>query len=129
MRILVDTHVWLWMLSEPARLPSRSQAVLADSSNEILVSAVTAWEIAIKHGLGKIFLPEDPAMFVPSRLTASGCTALAIEHADALIAGALPHHHRDPFDRLLIAQSQALGVPLCTADKAIRAYRVEVLWD
>lgn len=86
-------------------------------------------EIAIKYQLGRRPLPEAPMMYVPSRVTASGCTGLAIEHAHVLCAGLLPLHHRDPFDRVLIAQAQILGTPLVSGDSAFAAYEVEVLWD
>ncbi len=128
MRLLVDTHTWLWMLSAPDRLPARVREIVANPSTEVLVSAATAWEIAIKHGLGKLPLPEPPSTFVPSRLASSGCVALAIDHGHALTAGALPSHHRDPFDRLLIAQSQVLQIPLCSGDRAVAAYEVDLLW-
>lgn len=129
MRLLVDTHTWLWMLSRPDRLPLRAREVVGDPSTEVLVSAATAWEIAIKHELGKLPLPEPPSAFVPSRLVTSGCVALAIEISHVLAAGALPPHHRDPFDRLLIAQSQVLRVPLCSGDPAVAAYDTDLLWD
>jgi PIN domain nuclease of toxin-antitoxin system len=86
-------------------------------------------EIAIKFQLGELALPEAPTSFVPSRLAASGCTGVAIEHAHALRAGLLPPHHRDPFDRLLIAQAQILGAPLASGDRVFDAYDVELLWD
>lgn len=128
MRALVDTHAWLWMLASPARLPERVRDVVGDPGTEVLVSAASSWEIAIKFQLGKLPLPEAPATYVPSRIAASGCSALAIEHAHVLHAGALPSHHRDPFDRLLIAQARMLGVPLVSGDDAVEAYDVEVLW-
>lgn len=129
MRVLADTHTWLWMLGAPERLPAAVRDLVSDPATEVLVSAASAWEIAIKHDLGKLTLPEPPATYVPRRLAATGCTALAVEVVHALRAGALPPHHRDPFDRLLIAQAQVLRVPLCSGDRAFAAYAVEVLWD
>lgn len=128
MRILVDTHTWLWMLTSPERIPTQTREQVGDQRNQVLVSAATAWEIAIKHALGKLPLPEPPLSFVPSRMEASGCDALAVEHRHALEVGVLPQHHRDPFDRLLIAQSRLLGVPLCSGDPLFDAYDVELLW-
>jgi PIN domain nuclease of toxin-antitoxin system len=127
--VLVDTHVWLWMLTEPARLPRRAGEAVGDLGTEVLVSAASAWEITIKYQLGRLQLPEAPDSYVPSRLVASGCTALPVDHAHALRTGLLPNHHRDPFDRLLVAQAQSLGIPLVTADRAIAPYDVELLWD
>jgi PIN domain nuclease of toxin-antitoxin system len=128
-RVLVDTHTWLWMLASPARLPGRVRDAVGDMSTEVLLSAASSWEIAIKFQLGKLALPEAPTSFVPSRLAASGCTGVAIEHAHTLRAGLLPPHHRDPFDRLLIAQAQILGAPLASGDRVFDAYDVELLWD
>lgn len=123
--VLVDTHVWLWMLASPERLSSTARRVVSSPSNEVFVSAASAWEIAIKHQLGRITLPEPPAKYVPAKIVASGCTALPIEVGHTLRAGALPPHHRDPFDRILIAQAQMAGLPLVTSDRAIGAYEVE----
>jgi PIN domain nuclease of toxin-antitoxin system len=127
-RVLVDTHVWLWMLTTPDRIPERARSVVGDGAVEVLVSAASAWEIAIKHQLGKLPLPEAPAHYVPSRLAASGCTGLAVEHVHVLRTGLLPLHHRDPFDRVLVAQAQVLGVPLVSGDAALRPYEVDLLW-
>jgi PIN domain nuclease of toxin-antitoxin system len=126
--VLVDTHVWLWMLTDPDRLPPPARAAVDDLGAEVLLSAASAWEIAIKFHLGRLPLPEPPCTYVPSRLEASGCTALPIDHSHALRTGALPDHHRDPFDRLLVAQAQVLGVPLVTADRAITPYDVDIVW-
>ena len=129
MRVLADTHAWLWMLTDPDRLPARAAEVLADPTTQVFVSAASAWEIAIKYELGRLPLPEPPTSFVPARLRASGCDPLPIGHGHALAAGALPPHHRDPFDRLLIAQSRQLRIPLCSGDGAVSDYDVEILWD
>lgn len=126
--MLVDTHTWLWMLNAPDRLPDAAREALDDPANEVLVSAASAWEIAVKHQLGKLELPEPPASFVPSRLAATNCTGLPVEVVHALRAGALPPHHRDPFDRLLVAQAQVLRVPLCSGDRALAPYAVDLLW-
>lgn len=129
MRVLVDTHAWLWMLTEPDRLPPPCREVVGAAETEVLLSAASAWEIAVKYALGKLPLPEAPSSYVMSRIAASGCTALPVEHAHALHTSLLPHHHRDPFDRLLVAQAQILGISIVTGDRAISAYDVGVLWD
>jgi len=128
-RVLADTHAWLWMLTDPDLLPARAAEVLADPTTQVFVSAASAWEIAIKYELGRLPLPEPPTSFVPARLRASGCDPLPIDHGHALAAGALPPHHRDPFDRLLISQSRQLRIPLCSGDGAVSGYYVEILWD
>lgn len=126
MRLLLDTHVWLWMQTDPDRLGGVAAAI-ADGDNEVFLSAASSWEISIKYDLGRLALPLPPGDYVPSRLVESGTTPLAIEHAQTLAAGALPPIHRDPFDRLLVAQSRALGVPLVSADPIFERYDVELI--
>jgi PIN domain nuclease of toxin-antitoxin system len=92
------------------------------------VSAVVSWEIAIKVQVGKLQLPEPPAAYMAARIERHGATPLPVEHAHALRVGELPLHHRDPFDRLLVAQAQVLGATLLTADHALAAYEVDLLW-
>ena len=126
MRLLLDTHVFLWMLTTPERL-GEHLTVAEDPSTELLVSAAVSWEIAIKYGLGRLPLPEPPERYVPRRIRAIGATALPIEHTHALAVAALPPLHRDPFDRLLVAQARLLDTPILTADPAIAAYEVGTL--
>lgn len=127
MRILLDTHVWLWLQATPERLPEPSLELVHDPENEILLSAASSWEIAIKYALGRLPLPEPPAEYVPSRVAASGTSPLPIEHRHALHVASLPRHHRDPFDRLLVAQASLEGLPLLTADPAFRPYNIELI--
>lgn len=127
MRLLLDTQVWLWMLAAPDRLSSGSRALLASAENELLLSAASAWEIAIKHGLGKLQLPESPAKYIPRMMVHTSVTPLPVQHRHALHVAALPGHHRDPFDRLLIAQAQLEQVPIISADGQFRQYDVEVV--
>ena len=127
MTLLLDTHVWLWMLAAPERL-GEARAVLEDGERTLLLSAASSWEIAIKHQLGRLELPQPPERFVPDRLRLTGVTPIAIEHVHVLEAGRLPAHHRDPFDRVLVAQARHLGVPIVTADPVIRSYDVTVHW-
>jgi PIN domain nuclease of toxin-antitoxin system len=127
MRVLLDTQVWLWMLAAPDRLSTESRALLVASENELLLSAASAWEIAIKHGLGRLQLPESPAKYIPRMMVHTSVTPLPIHHRHALHVAELPEHHRDPFDRLLVAQAQVEGVPIISADPQLRQYNVEVL--
>lgn len=127
MKLLLDTHAFLWMHTEPERLRSVHAAVV-NSPDPVLLSAVCAWEIAIKASVGRLPLPDPAAEWVPSRTRASGLTPIPIEHADVLAVADLPQIHRDPFDRLLVAQSRALGAPLVTADPIFERYDVECLW-
>lgn len=113
--------MFLWLQTEPERLGEHLSTV-EDRRNELLLSAASSWEIAIKHALGRLPLPEPPERYVPARIRAIGATALAIEHAHALAVASLPRLHRDPFDRLLLAQADALGVPILTADPILTRY-------
>jgi len=125
-RILLDTHIFLWLQTEPERLRKRL-ALLEDSRNDLLVSAVSSWEIAIKYSLGRLALPEPPERYVPERLRRMGAEPIAIEHMHALAVAKLPKLHRDPFDRLLVAQAGLLGVPIVTADPEVMQYPIESL--
>jgi PIN domain nuclease of toxin-antitoxin system len=125
-RILLDTRVFLWLQTEPARLGEQLR-VLEDRRNELIVSAVSSWEIAIKYRLGRLVLPEPPERYVPERLRIIGAKGLAIEHSHALAVAALAPLHRDPFDRLLVAQAALLDLPLMTADPMIVQYPVATI--
>ena len=127
MRFLVDTHVWLWWLTEPSRLNSRALALFADGDNRAYLSAASVWEIVIKHGLGKLPLPAEPGQFIPKAMAEDRITGLAIENAHVLRTAQLPWHHRDPFDRIIVAQAQVEDLPILTADPLMRAYEVQVL--
>lgn len=125
-KYLLDTHCWLWLQAEPERFSEPLLAVLADPEHDLLLSAASAWEIAIKYALGKLKLPSEPADYVPSRMQRSGTTGLPIQHAHALRVADLPPHHADLFDRLLIAQAQLETLCIVTADSAFDAYDVEL---
>lgn len=127
MRILLDTQCWLWMLTEPDRLAESARGLLSSPDNELFVSAASSWEIAIKYSIGRLSLPSEPAMLVPQWLAESRVSSLAIEHDHALQVSKLPHHHRDPFDRMLIAQAHVERLPILTADRQFAAYDVELL--
>jgi PIN domain nuclease of toxin-antitoxin system len=101
-------------------------SLLESPSNDLVLSAVSSWEISIKYALGKLSLPEPPSRYVPSRMTASGSRGLAIEHAHAVRVAELPPHHRDPFDRLLVAQAQIEKLILVTADRQFEPYDVDL---
>lgn len=126
MRFLLDTHVFLWLLAEPERLGAQVQS-LEDPDNELFLSAASSWEIAIKSKLGRLELPDDPQRYVPDSMRAIGVDPLSIDHSHALAVSDLPPHHRDPFDRLLVAQARALRMPIVTADTHIALYDVETL--
>lgn len=125
MRLLLDSHAFLWSAFEPERLPDETRAAVADLKVPVFVSVVTVWELNIKIGLGKLAVPEDLVEMVAGL----GYSTLPIHlHHAALVRG-LPPHHRDPFDRMLVAQARAEGITLVTADRMIRQYEVPVLWS
>ncbi len=128
MRYLLDTHTFLWWNMDDAQLSSLAKDLIADGSNEIYVSAVTAWEIAIKTARGRLSLPEEPTRYIPNRMNLYGFLALPVQISHAVQVYTLPMHHANPFDRLLVAQSQIESMPLITLDADIRKYDVEVVW-
>ena len=128
MNLLLDTHVLLWAIDRPEQLDEAAREEIRSARNRVVVSAASAWEIAVKHQSGRLRLPDPPLTYVPRRMVDSGCKPLSIEHAHALRAGQLPRHHRDPFDRVMIAQSQILDLPVVTRDPAFSLYDVDLLW-
>ena len=127
MRLLLDTHVWLWLIGPQDRLSSSALSALADAENELFLSAASGFEIALKAAIGKLRLAGPASVLVPSYLKRSGVRQLSINVEHALRAGELPMHHRDPFDRLLVAQAQMEDLVLVTADDQLRAYDVKLL--
>ncbi|MEM9305273.1 MAG: type II toxin-antitoxin system VapC family toxin [Pseudomonadota bacterium] len=127
MRFLLDTHVWLWLQVSPERLDPEVLDQLGNPENALYLSAASAWEIAIKSGLGKLKLPLDPARYVLTRLERTGIREMAVSAAHALRVAALPDHHRDPFDRLLVAQAVIEQLTLVSADPFLRRYDVTYL--
>jgi PIN domain nuclease of toxin-antitoxin system len=127
-RALLDTHAFIWWNSNDPRVSSGARIVIEDTGNEIFVSAVTAFEIATKYALGRLPLPEPPREYALKRMWNHGFQALAIDLAHGLHVASLPLLHRDPFDRLLVAQSQLEELPILTSDARIAAYGVEVIW-
>jgi len=126
-RVLLDTQVWLWMLASPERLSRKSRTLVASAGTELVLSAASAWEIAIKHGLGRLQLPEAPGAYIPRLMESTGISSLPVHHRHALHVATLPQHHRDPFDRLLVAQAQLEQLAILTADRRFRLYDVKVL--
>jgi PIN domain nuclease of toxin-antitoxin system len=123
-RVLLDTHVWLRMIAAPERLSKKGRSIVIAAENELVLSAASAWEIAIKHALGKLRLPETPESYIPRLMARTAVTALPVHARHALHVATLPAHHRDPFDRLLVAQAQLEDLPILTADAAFRKYDV-----
>ena len=127
MNVLLDTHTLIWWFGNPTKLSKRANSIIANASSTILVSAAVAWELAIKSSLGKLHaLPL--VMDLSNRIDQEGFVELPINLEQATRAGLLPMHHRDPFDRLLIAQAQAMNAPILSADTALDRYDVKRLW-
>lgn len=110
------------------QLSDRAREIISDGRNEIFFSAASGWEIAIKYARGRLELPESPDVYVAQRLTLHRFTTLPIQLSQALQVYRLPDHHRDPFDRLLVVQSQLEDLPLLTVDEQLAQYDVTVIW-
>lgn len=128
MKFLLDTHTLLWFLREPDRLPPRVREVIEDAGQEAAVSLASLWEIAIKVSLNKLCLPKPYEELFPQSVPDSGLSLLPIEPRHLVKVSQLPFHHRDPFDRLLIAQAQVEKLTLITCDPEFAAYDVPLLW-
>jgi PIN domain nuclease of toxin-antitoxin system len=128
MRLLLDTHALLWWLFDDRALSRRARGLLADPHQEVLVSAASAWEIATKHRLGKLPAAAVLVQDIPGWVARAGFSPLPVSLAHAQRAGGFPHAHRDPFDRMLAAQSLLEAVPLLTNDRAFADFAVEVVW-
>ena len=127
MRILVDTHVFLWYISADARLPVAFLNAIRDPANEVILSAASVWEAVIKYAAGKLPLPEPPAEYLPRQRQAHRIASLAVEESVFVHLAGLPPLHRDPFDRILVAQTLQHGLTMATVDDAVRAYPVPLL--
>ena len=123
MRLLLDTHVLLWSLADPRKMKGRTREALEDAQNDVFVSAVSGWEIAVKRALGKLEAPDD----LEGVLRERAFTPLSLTFHHAEQAGALPPHHGDPFDRMLVAQAQAEGLVLVTRDARITLYGIRTM--
>jgi PIN domain nuclease of toxin-antitoxin system len=128
MKYLLDTPLWLWSLAEPERIHPRAHQLITEGREDLYLSAASSWETSIKAASGKLPLPEPPALYVPKHLAAQEVRPLPITHTHTLGVAELPLHHKDPFDRLLIAQAKAEGMTILTADRSFGWYGVGVLW-
>lgn len=128
MRILLDTHAFLWWVTDDEQLSRRARRLLGDGKNEVFFSAASAWEISIKSSLGRVALPDDAERYVPKQLEQNAFEALPVRLQHALRVGALPDIHRDPFDRLLVAQALIEDLTLLSRDRHLASYSVRVVW-
>jgi PIN domain nuclease of toxin-antitoxin system len=128
MRLLLDTHTFLWFLSDDAQLSDPARKLIEDGANEILLSMASLWEMAIKISLGKLTIDGPFDTFIPEQLAINSIGLLGITLAHTVAITTLPFHHRDPFDRLLAAQSMADSVPIVSRDTVLDAYGVVRMW-
>ena len=128
MRLLLDTHIFLWFVLSPSQLSAAALAAIQNPQNRIFLSLVSAWEMSIKSGSGKLNLAQPIEPFVEDQARRNRFEILPITLPHIAAVERLPHHHRDPFDRLLIAQSITEAMPLISADRAFDPYPVSLLW-
>ena len=125
---LLDTHTFLWWNMDSPMLSAAAREFIGDGNNELFFSAASAWEIAIKYSRGRLVLPALPDSYIPDRMASQHIQPLAVLISHALHVHRLPEIHQDPFDRLLIAQSQLEDLPILTADSTIAKYEINVIW-
>jgi PIN domain nuclease of toxin-antitoxin system len=128
LKLLLDTHCWLWMRADPDRLSETTQRLLCDPDTALYLSVACIWELAIKFAAEKLRLPDTPARFVARSIEQDQLIVLPILVDHALLAASLPPHHRDPFDRMLVAQAQVENLTLLTADRNLARYDVPMQW-
>lgn len=128
MRLLLDTATFLWMILNAPQLSKRARELATDPAHEVFLSVVSSWEIAVKHSLGRLPLPEPAGQFLVSQRESHGVQALALDEESALYVTRLPKLHGDPFDRILICQAIVRGLTLLTPDPLIGQYPVRTLW-
>ena len=128
MRLLVDTCTFLWLAADARELSAAARAACVDPDNEVFLSAISAWEIAIKYRLARLTLPEPPQVYVPSRRAWLRLDRLDFDEAAAAHTHLLPEHHRDPFDRALVAQAIIGGLTIVTPDPLLTVYPAPTLW-
>lgn len=128
MNLLLDTHAFLWFISDDESLSPAARAAITAAENQVWLSAASAWEITVKHGIGKLPLPAPPDRFVPTMRQRAGIDLLPIGEAEVCQVHKLPPVHRDPFDRILVAQANCHGLVIVTDDTWIGRYPVQTLW-
>jgi len=127
-RILLDTCTFLWLATETDRISAKAKELFVDPDNEVFLSTVSCWEIAVKHAAGKLKLPEPPLKIIPAYRERYAVGTLPLDEESALHAGRLPRLHADPFDRMLICQSITQSMPILTPDELIAQYPIRTIW-
>ncbi len=129
MKALLDTHTFLWWITDQPRLPQGIRKIIENGENDLLVSAASGWEIMIKFQLGRLILPEEPEAYLMDQIQKNAFQTLPIRMQHSLHIRRLPPLHKDPFDRMLIAQAHFESIPILTSDNIIARYPVEVVWS
>jgi PIN domain nuclease of toxin-antitoxin system len=128
MRAILDTHALIWFLEGDQRLSGLARETIARGDNEVLVSMASLWEMSIKHSLGKLELRKPFAELIPEQLETNALGVLGVELSHVMELSILPHHHRDPFDRMIIAQARVETLPVIGDDGAFDSYGVQRIW-
>jgi PIN domain nuclease of toxin-antitoxin system len=128
MKLLLDTHIFLWWVTDDPQLSTKARELIGDGHNTLYWSAASSWEVSIKYALGRMPLPEPPEQFLPVEIEKNRLESLPIIDAHAFQTGQLPPHHRDPFDRMLVAQAQVESISLLSNDRQLNHYDVEIHW-
>ena len=128
MKVLLDTCAFLWLVTDDPQASELAKGIFLNNDNELFLSAVTGFEIAVKYSLGKLHLTEPPKEFIANRIQANALTELPVSMIHALALQNMPFHHKDPFDRLLVAQAMVNQIPLLSVDQQLSAYEIERLW-
>ncbi|MEH1870452.1 type II toxin-antitoxin system VapC family toxin [Nostoc sp.] len=128
MRLLLDTHTFIWYVTDNSRFSNQVVELINDENNEILLSIASLWEIAIKQNLGKLSFNQPFEIFITQQLNLNDFRLLDIKISHVTVVATLPLHHRDPFDRILIAQSVVENIPILSADKIFDAYPIRRVW-
>lgn len=128
MKAILDTHTFLWWITNDQRISQKVFDIISDGENELYLSTASGWEISIKYALGSLKLPAKPDKFVSEQIAANSIITLPIQMNHALYVYTLPHHHRDPFDRMIITQAQLEKLAVITADKEFEKYKIKTIW-
>jgi len=128
LKALLDTHVFLWWITDDPQLPTHIRRVISDSDNELFFSAASCWEIAIKAQLGKITLPAKPDIFIAEQLSINAIQSMPVQSSHALHVFNLPPLHRDSFDRIIVAQAHLEKLPIITSNSLISQYNIDTIW-
>ncbi len=128
MELLLDTCTFLWLILDAEELTERARDLFVDPDNEVFLSAVSTWEIAVKYAIGRLDLPEEPRFYVPEQRQRHGIESLSLDESSSLQVTALPKIHSDPFDRMLISQALVHGLTILSPDNMIKRYPVRTVW-